>query len=113
MAEIIVELFDFNWGGHLYRFLYTDPLGRRTKISHPFTEIHPYTDSLKLGDLSLSSRSQLTFIYDLLAEWEFQMVGENVIPLNEENQEPVLLDYYGDPPQQYADEYEMKKIIEL
>ncbi len=35
VAEIIVELFDFNWGGHLYRFLYTDPLGRTTEISHP------------------------------------------------------------------------------
>lgn len=106
VAEIIVELFDFDWGGNLYCFLYTDPLGRTTEISHPFTEIPPYTDSWKLGDLSLSSRSQLTFIYDLIEEWEFEMVWENVAPLNEENQEPVLLDYYGKPPEQYGDEYE-------
>jgi hypothetical protein len=106
VAEIIVELFDFNWGGHLYRFLYTDPLGRTTEISHPLTGIPPYTDNFKLGDLSLSSRSQLTLIYDLIEEWEFEMVWENVAPLNEENQEPVLLDYYGKPPEQYGDEYE-------
>ena len=106
MAEIIVELFDFDWGGHLYRFLYTDPLGRTTEISHPFTGIPPYTDNFKLGDLSLSSRSQLTFIYDLIEEWEFEMVLENVTPLNGENQEPILLDYYGKPPEQYGDEDE-------
>jgi hypothetical protein len=34
------------------------------------------------------------------------MVWENVAPLNEENQEPFLLDYYGKPPEQYGDEYE-------
>lgn len=31
------------------------------------------------------------------------MVWENVAPLNEESQEPVLLDYYGKPPEQYGD----------
>ncbi|MFM7713593.1 MAG: hypothetical protein ACKO7A_13040, partial [Microcystis sp.] len=98
------ELFDFNWGGNLYRFLYTDPLGRTTEISHPFTETPPYTDSCKLGDLSLSSRSQLIFIYDLIEEWKFEMVWENVAPLNEESQEPVPLDYYGKPTEQYGDE---------
>jgi hypothetical protein len=35
-------------------------------------------DSWKLGDLFLSSRSQLTFIYDLIEEWEFEIVWENV-----------------------------------
>ena len=99
-------MFDFNWGGHLYCFRYTDPLGRTTKISHPFTTISPYTDNFKLGDLSLSSRSRLTFIYDLIEEWEFEMVLENVVPLNEDNQEPELLDYYGEPPEQYGDKYE-------
>jgi hypothetical protein len=34
------------------------------------------------------------------------MVLENVVPLNEENQEPELLDYYGKPPEQYGDKYE-------
>jgi hypothetical protein len=34
------------------------------------------------------------------------MVLENVTPLNGENQEPILLDYYGKPPEQYGDEDE-------
>ena len=51
-------------------------------------------------------RTKLTFIYDLIEEWEFEMVWENVVPLNEANQEPELLDYYGEPPEQYGDEYE-------
>ena len=29
---------------------------------------------------------------------------ENVAPLNEESQEPVPLDYYGKPTEQYGDE---------
>jgi hypothetical protein len=41
-----------------------------------------------------------------LFTWEFEMILENITPLNEKNQEPELLDHYGTPPEQYGDEYE-------
>jgi hypothetical protein len=37
----------------------------------------------------------------LLEEWEFKMMLENIAPLTEENQEPMVLDRYGSAPEPY------------
>lgn len=103
VATAIIQAFDFD-PEHLYRFIYTDRLGRTFEFDHPELDINPETSNFRLGDLSLEVGNHLQFIFDLLDEWEFDLYLEKIDSDNGEIKQPQVLESRGKPPEQGDDD---------
>lgn len=57
---------------------------------------------MKVGDLSLTLGSRMTFWYDFGDDWKFKVELEDIQRLDSEQREPNILDSKGQSPEQYG-----------
>ena len=101
LAAEILEAFDF-CNDHLYRFICRQRTGTTLHINHPYIEEKPFTDEFIVGDLPLLEGSKMTFFFDFGDNWEFDLILEEIQPVNPKMKEPKILKSYGEPPEQYG-----------
>lgn len=100
-ARKILDAFDF-CHDHLYRFICRQRTGRTLHINHFYLEEKPFTDEFIVGDLPLLEGSKMTFLFDFGDNWEFNLILEEIQPVNLKMKEPKILKSYGKPPEQYG-----------
>ena len=95
----------YNFGhDHLYCFNYKNRFGTTTKVNHPFMEDEPpWTDEVKIGDIGLVPKDQMTYIFDFGDWWEFSLHLERIDPADIKLKKPKLLESHGEAPEQYPD----------
>lgn len=96
----ILDAFGFDYD-HLYRFIYQNRFGWTVHINHPYLEEGPWTSEELVGDLPLKPGRHMLYVYDFGDWWEFDVTLERIDPLDPKVQKPVILESYGDAPEQY------------
>jgi hypothetical protein len=65
----------------------------------------PWADEVPVGDLPIRIGQSLTFLYDFGDRWRISVTLEDV-DTDMELDEPVILKFQGEPPEQYPDRNE-------
>lgn len=109
LSNAILGAFDFDHD-HLYQFTYKNRKGLTIRVNAPELEEPPYTTEILVGDLGLSPGDTFDYLFDFGDQWEFEVKLEKIEPNNPEIAAYVLLESYGEAPEQYEyddfDEYE-------
>jgi len=85
---------------HLYEFSYQNRFGALESVQHPVMEEGPWTDDVLVGDVQLSIGHTMICLYDFGDNWEFDVTLEQ-IDQDMINENPVILESHGEPPEQY------------
>jgi len=101
VSETILDAVGFD-RAHLYRFQYQDMYGweQAVNTSDSYQE-PPYADEIRVGDLPLSPGETLSYLYDFGESWAFTLHLDEIGGEEREAEAPMVLDAYGDPPDQY------------
>lgn len=99
LAYVILNAVDFDHD-HLFRFSYENRFGLQERFYHPDMEDGPWTDKVLVGDVPLRIGQTMGFLYDFGDYWEFDVTLERVDGDMQEK-EAVILEAYGEPPEQY------------
>jgi hypothetical protein len=102
LAMVILDSYQFDTD-HLYEFSYKDRMGLVCQILHPFCEDPPFTNEVRIGELSLLSGQSMTFRYDFGENWEFKVELETIAPDEPKLNQPEVLESHGKAPKQYGD----------
>jgi hypothetical protein len=103
LSDSILAAYNFGHD-HLYCFNYKNRFGATAKVNHPFMEDEPpWTDAVKIGDIGLLPKDQMTYIFDFGDWWEFSLQLEKIDPIDPQLKKPKLLASHGKAPQQYPD----------
>ena len=85
---------------HLHMFSYPNRLGMLEQVNHPYIEEGPWTDNVKVGDVPLSIRGTMRFVFDFGDWWEFQVTLEK-IDTEMSLKEAAIIESHGVAPDQY------------
>ncbi|MGR3274413.1 IS1096 element passenger TnpR family protein [Acaryochloris marina NIES-2412] len=121
LSAYILSSVEFD-SDHLDSFTYTNEMGRKVEVLHPFAkggffsdEEPLHTDAVKIGSLPLSEGSIMEYLFDFGDCWTFQVQLETIEPNPDQIQStrtkkkkkkaPVgeILEVHGEPPEQYPD----------
>ena len=103
LSDSILAVYDFDHD-HLYCFKYRNSFGTTAKVNHPLMEDEPpWTDAVKIGDIGLVPKDQMTYIFDFGDWWEFSLQLERIDPVDPKLKKPKLLESHGEAPEQYPD----------
>jgi hypothetical protein len=100
LSDTILEAFDFDHD-HLYCFIYTNRFGDKAHINHPYMDEPPFTDEVLIGDLFFKAGISMIYWYDFGDDWKFNVELERIDPIDEEMNEPLILEIHGESPDQY------------
>ena len=100
LAMVILGSYQFDTD-HLYEFSYKDRMGMVCQILHSVCEDPPFTNEVRVGELSLLSGQTMTFRYDFGDNWEFKVELETITPAAPKLKHPEVLERHGKAPQQY------------
>lgn len=108
LSDIILKSVDFD-ENQLYCFSFKNQFGWTFRINHPFLQEGPYTYRVRIGELPLHKGSKLTYLFDFGEHWEFDIKLERIDPPDPSLKKPKIIEYHGEPPEQYPalDEDEM------
>lgn len=121
LSAYILSSVEFD-SDHLDSFTYTNEMGRKVEVLHPYTDggffsagesLH--TDEVKIGNLPLSEGSVMEYLFDFGDCWRFQVQLEKIEPAPTPTQSkptkkkakrkkaPVgeILEVHGESPEQY------------
>ncbi|EIC19400.1 IS1096 element passenger TnpR family protein [Thiorhodovibrio frisius] len=105
LASAILAAFDFD-EDHLYAFNFQDRLGRPAEIGHPEMQAEldgKLADQVRVGELGLTKGASMVFVFDFGANWEFDLIVEQVRK-EAAAKNPQVLEANGEAPPQYDDE---------
>ena len=103
LSDSILAAYDFD-NDHLYCFEYRTRYGTTAKVNHPYMEDQPpWTDEVKIGDIGLTPKDQMTYIFDFGDWWQFNVQLERIDPVDPKLKKPKLLESHGEAPEQYPD----------
>ena len=105
LASSILDAFDFD-KDHLYQFIGKQRTGAILNINHPYLEEQPFTDEFTVGELPLREGEKMIFLFDFGDNWEFDLILEEIQPLDQKLKKPKVLKSHGKAPEQYAYEEE-------
>lgn len=121
LSSYILSSIEFD-SDHLDSYTYTNEMGRKVEVLHPYAEggfFTPeeslHTDEVKIGSLPLSEGSVMEYLFDFGDCWTFQVLLESIEPDSnplqskttqkkaKRKKSPVgeLLEGYGESPVQY------------
>jgi hypothetical protein len=100
LASWILDSVEFD-SDHLYRFTYSDRLGRKMTVVHPYMEESPTTDDVRLGELPLDPGQSMEFLFDFGDNWLFDVRLERIEPPKSKIRAPAILESHGEAPEQY------------
>ena len=86
---------------HLYRFSYRNRFGVLVRINHPELEKPPLTTEMRIGDLPLRPGEAMTYLYDLGAQWKFDVQLERIDPVDPRQGQARIVEVHGEAPVQY------------
>lgn len=101
LAVEILGAFDFD-NDHLYQFICRQRTGKTLHINHPYVDKKPFTDEFLVGDLPLVEGGKMTFLFDFGDNWDFDLILEEIQPVNPKMKKAKILKSYGEPPEQYG-----------
>ncbi len=102
LSDSILAAYDFDHD-HLYCFEYKNRFGSTAKVNHPYEDEPPWTSEVKIGDIGLMPKDQMTYIFDFGDWWEFSVQLERIDPVDPKLKKPKLLESRGKAPEQYPD----------
>jgi hypothetical protein len=111
LSNSILDAFDFD-EDHLYEFSYKNRFGMLEQIYHPGMDALPSADEVRIGDLPLRPGNAMGYLYDFGDNWQFDIMLEKIEPAERKCKNPVLLESYGEAPQQYGDWEEWDELDE-
>ena len=100
LSDAILDAYKFD-DDHLYRFLYPTRFGLTTEVFHPYTEIEPFADEVRIGDLPAQPGFQMIFNYDFGDNWHFNVLLERIEPPNPNASRYKIGKRVGKSPEQY------------
>jgi len=100
LGQVIIGAFDFTYD-HLYRFSYRNRFGVLVRINHPELEKPPLTTEMRIGDLPLRPGEAMTYLYDLGAQWKFDVQLERIDPVDPRQGQARIVEVHGEAPVQY------------
>lgn len=101
LSDIILESVSFV-NDHLHAFSWKDRYGCETRVYHEYMQEPPFTNSVKIGQLSLHDGQLMTYLFDFGDNWEFDVQLEKVESTDTcKIAKPTILKSYGDAPEQY------------
>ncbi len=103
LSDAILEAFEFDHD-HLYQFTYKNRKGLAISVNAPGMEEQPFTTEVLVGNLGLNPGDILNYLFDFGDQWEFEAILEKFDHNNTEISTPILLESYGEAPEQYEDE---------
>jgi len=100
LSDAILYAFDFD-DDHLYQFTYKNRKGISVEVYAPQFDEDPSTTEVRIGDMSLNPGDALFYLYDFGDQWEFTLLLEKIDENNKEISAPIILESYGESPEQY------------
>lgn len=79
LSGLILKSVDFD-SDHLDQFIYTNPLGCKVEVVHPYADGDFHTTKVQIGSLPLTEGSIMQYIFDFGDWWEFEVQLETVEP---------------------------------
>jgi hypothetical protein len=102
LAEVLLYAFSFD-NDHLYVFRFDDTSGCRREYMCPRgSEAEAFVDEVCIGELPLSVKASMKFIFDFGDRWEFKVLLEKVDPDGEVDVADIT-EESGEAPKQYPD----------
>jgi hypothetical protein len=101
-SSCILEAFDFDHD-HLYMFSYVNRFGILEHLNDPYGDEPPYASEVLIGELSLKPGEVISYLFDFGDNWEFDVKLERIDPADKKIKGPVMLESYGEAPDQYPD----------
>jgi hypothetical protein len=71
------------------------------RINHPELEKPPLTTEMRIGDLPLRPGEAMTYLYDLGAQWKFDVQLERIDPVDPRRGQARIVEVHGEAPVQY------------
>ena len=100
LAYAIRRSVDFD-SDHLEQFSYQNRYGVWEHVNHPYMDEGPWTDEVRVGDVPLGIGQAMEYLFDFGDNWEFIIALERIDPPDAGMHEAVILEAYGEPPEQY------------
>jgi hypothetical protein len=97
----ILNAFDFDDPEHLYAFKYPNRFGSVMEVHHPESDESPYTNEVRVGDISLRLEATMLFLFDYIDNWEFEVQLQRIEPADPQINQSVVLESQGRAPAQY------------
>lgn len=101
LSLAILHAFGFADPEHLYTFKYPNRFGSVTEVHHPEMDEGPYTNEIRVGNISLRLEATMIFLFDYIDNWEFEVQLERIEPVNPQISQAVVLESQGRAPAQY------------
>ena len=77
LSGLILQSVDFD-SDHLDQFTYTDPLGRKVEVVHPYADGNQHTTEVQIGRLPITEGSIIEYVFDFGDWWEFEVQLETI-----------------------------------
>lgn len=100
LSDAILKAFDFD-DDHLYQFTYKNQKGISVEVYAPQFDEDPSTTEVRIGEMGLNPGDTFVYLYDFGDQGEFSLILEKIDENNKEISTPVLLESYGESPEQY------------
>jgi hypothetical protein len=100
LSDAILNAFDFD-DDHLYQFTYKNRKGISVEVYAPYFDEDPSTTEVRIGEIGLNPGDALFYLYDFGDQWEFTLILEKIDKKNKKIAAPVILESYGESPEQY------------
>jgi len=100
LSNAILEAFDFD-NDHLYQFTYKNRKGISVEVYAPQFDEDSCTTEVCIGEMGLNPGDALLYVYDYGDQWEFTLILEKIDEKNKNISTPVILESYGESPDQY------------
>jgi hypothetical protein len=97
----ILDSVDFD-DDHLYEFITRNAFGATVRYCHPYMDEGPFTDEVRVGQLSLEPGQSMTLVYDFGDDWRFDVKLERIEPPRAGLKAPKGLESHGKAPRQYT-----------
>ncbi len=118
LSGLILDSVEFD-SDHLDQFTFTNEVGRKVVVSHPYADGDLVTTEVTIGSLPLLEGSIMEYVFDFGDWWKFTVQLETVEPpeatkgaqktkkprRRRRSQKPVgeILERHGESPEQYPD----------
>lgn len=100
LSDAILEAFDFD-KDHMYEFEYKNRKGVSVRVFSADSDEPPLTTEVLVGELNLNIGDSLTYLFDYGDNWKFSLILEKIDGDNIKISTPILLESYGESPEQY------------
>jgi hypothetical protein len=78
LSALILQSVEFD-SDHLDQIVYTNLLGRKVKVVHPYADGQYHTTDVKISSLPLAEGSMMEYVFDFGDWWKFEVLLETIV----------------------------------